>query len=61
MTLSLYKYCNMNHLYVVKEKKSPVGRVLNFFKRILSRKDVVSVRYYKIARRHKPYPKLKAV
>ena len=51
----------MNNLYAVKEKKSPIGNLINFCKKTLSRKEVVSVRYYKIARRHKPYPKLKAV
>ncbi len=51
----------MSNLYAVKEKKSPLGVLVNFFKKVLSRKEVVSVRYYKIARRHKPYPKLKAV
>ena len=51
----------MNKLYVVKEKNSVLISVLNFCKRMVSRKEVVSARYYKIAKRHKPYPKLKIV
>ena len=55
------KFCNMNKLYVVKEKSSLLESVLNFCKRMVSRKEVVSTRYYKIVKRHKPLPKLKIV
>ena len=51
----------MNKLYVVKEKSSLLESVLNFCKRMVSRKEVVSTRYYKIVKRHKPLPKLKIV
>ncbi len=51
----------MNNLYVVKEKKPALISMLDFCKRMVSKKEVVSVRYYKIAKRYKHFPKLKAV
>ena len=51
----------MNKLYAVKEKNPPLVCLLNFCKRMVSKKEVPSVRYYKIAKKHKHFPKLKIV
>lgn len=48
-------------MVLIKEKRSFLVLLLNFFKRILTQKNTTPVGYYKIARKHKPYPKLKIV